>query len=115
MATSRLGLLLLGYCLFIGAIFLWVFYFWALDGLSLYVFLVLLNAPLSFLVVPWFESVAVALGFGLGGVAHVVLTQFTCMMANMILIWVVSRIIGGIRMRPLQKYGILQERNGKNR
>jgi len=61
--------------------------------MGLYVGLMAVAFPSSAVVVPASEKAADALGWPLGGPAHVIATQIVCTVANAFLFWLAVRVL----------------------
>jgi len=74
-------------------LFIWMYFIAGVREMGLYVGLMAVAFPSSAVVVPASEKAADALGWPLGGPAHVIATQIVCTVANAFLFWLAVRVL----------------------
>lgn len=89
--------IVVGYLVAVGVAFFAGYFLFGIRELGLYVLLMAINLPASFVIVPGMENVSLALGWVLGAPVHVYATQIFCMAANGALLTALVRLVQQLR------------------
>ncbi len=97
--------IVVGYLVAVGIAFFAGYLLLGIRELGLYVLLMAINLPASFVIVSGMENVSLALGLVLGAPVHIYATQIFCMAANGALLKALVHLIQKIRRTDTRRKG----------
>ncbi len=89
--------IVLGYLAAVGVAFFTGYLFIGIRELGLYLLLMVINLPASFVIVPGMEKASQSLDWVLGAPTHVYSTQLSCMIVNGAFLLALMKIVQKIR------------------
>lgn len=85
--------IIIGYLVAMGVVFFSGYFLLGIRELGLYLLLMAINLPASFVIVPGMEKVSLSMGWVLGAPVHVYSTQLSCMAVNGVFLIVLIKIL----------------------